>query len=190
LPALDLELLISDPDNDKLQISVTINSIKSAVHPLVNNTVKTKNSKVGCNVKTKKVGCKNLVFKIKLCAAVLLKLNLYCLLTEKLCQIRNGIRIRNFRKSRIRIRKYGFRIHNTGSRLLLFTGLSILVVTTFALKFKDYNLINNTLLQEIKKQNLELKRSMENFQVGKALSLYIIRYGIPAFLVGKGRYIC
>jgi hypothetical protein len=40
------------------------------------------------------------------------------------------------------------------------------VLTTFALKFKDYNLINNTLLQEIKKQNLELKRSMETFQVG------------------------
>jgi hypothetical protein len=39
------------------------------------------------------------------------------------------------------------------------------VLTTFALKFKDYNLINNTLLQEIKKQNLELKRSMETFQV-------------------------
>jgi hypothetical protein len=39
------------------------------------------------------------------------------------------------------------------------------VLTAFALKFKDYNLINNTLLQEIKKQNLELKRSMETFQV-------------------------
>lgn len=44
-------------------------------------------------------------------------------------------------------------------------GLSIFILTTFALKFKDYNLINNTLLQEIKKQNLELKRSMETFQV-------------------------
>jgi hypothetical protein len=42
------------------------------------------------------------------------------------------------------------------------------VLTTFALKFKDYNLINNTLLQEIKKQNLELKRSMETFQVGES----------------------
>jgi hypothetical protein len=44
------------------------------------------------------------------------------------------------------------------------------VLTTFALKFKDYNLINNTLLQEIKKQNLELKRSMETFQVGESYS--------------------
>lgn len=44
-------------------------------------------------------------------------------------------------------------------------GLGLFMVATFALKFKDYNLINNTLLQEIKKQNLELKRSMETFQV-------------------------
>jgi hypothetical protein len=42
------------------------------------------------------------------------------------------------------------------------------VLTTFALKFKDYNKINNTLLQEIKKQNLELMRSMETFQVGES----------------------
>lgn len=48
------------------------------------------------------------------------------------------------------------------------SGLGILVLTTFALKFKDYDRINNTLLQEIKKQNLELKRSMETFQVGES----------------------
>ena len=44
-------------------------------------------------------------------------------------------------------------------------GLSVMLLTVFIIKFKDYNVINNSLLQEIKKQNLELKRSMETFQV-------------------------
>ena len=32
------------------------------------------------------------------------------------------------------------------------------------MRFRDYNLINNQLLEEIRKKNLELKRSMENYQ--------------------------
>ena len=32
--------------------------------------------------------------------------------------------------------------------------------------YRDYNVINNNLLQEIKKQNLEMKKQMEIFQVG------------------------
>ena len=43
--------------------------------------------------------------------------------------------------------------------------VSILVVSVMAIKFKDLNLINNCLLEDIKRQNLELKRSMETFQV-------------------------
>jgi len=49
-------------------------------------------------------------------------------------------------------------------------GLSVMLLTVFIIKFKDYNVINNSLLQEIKKQNLELKRSMETFQVGNRYS--------------------
>jgi len=41
----------------------------------------------------------------------------------------------------------------------------VCVLIGFVLKYKDYNIINNTLLEEIKNQNLELKRSMEFFQV-------------------------
>jgi hypothetical protein len=45
-------------------------------------------------------------------------------------------------------------------------GLGTIILAIIAIKFKDYNKINNTLLEEIKRQNLELKRSMETFQVG------------------------
>ena len=41
----------------------------------------------------------------------------------------------------------------------------MLVLSVYAFMFKDYNVINNTLLQEIKKQNLDLKQSMQMFQV-------------------------
>ena len=43
--------------------------------------------------------------------------------------------------------------------------ISVVVLAVIAYRFKDYNKINNHLLEEIKKQNLELKRNMESFQV-------------------------
>ena len=43
--------------------------------------------------------------------------------------------------------------------------VSLVLLTMKALKFKDLNLINNSLLEEIKRQNLELKKAMETFQV-------------------------
>ena len=42
--------------------------------------------------------------------------------------------------------------------------LSLLTLAVMAVRFRDYNLINNQLLEEIRKKNLELKRSMENYQ--------------------------
>ena len=42
--------------------------------------------------------------------------------------------------------------------------LSFLILAVMAVRFRDYNLINNQLLEEIRKQNLDLKRSMENYQ--------------------------
>jgi hypothetical protein len=45
-------------------------------------------------------------------------------------------------------------------------GLALLVLGIIAWRFKDYNKINNALLEDIKKQNLELRSSMESFQVG------------------------
>ena len=42
--------------------------------------------------------------------------------------------------------------------------LSFLTLAVMAVRFRDYNLINNQLLEEIRKQNLDLKRSMENYQ--------------------------
>jgi len=42
--------------------------------------------------------------------------------------------------------------------------ISFVVLAIMAIRFKDLNLINNSLLEEIKRQNLELKMSMENFQ--------------------------
>ena len=45
-------------------------------------------------------------------------------------------------------------------------GACMIVLAAYAFMYKDYNLINNTLLQEIKKQNLDLKLSMQMFQVG------------------------
>eukprot|EP00092_Neocalanus_flemingeri_P040439 GFUD01044040.1.p1 GENE.GFUD01044040.1~~GFUD01044040.1.p1 ORF type:complete len:549 (+),score=224.27 GFUD01044040.1:102-1748(+) len=43
--------------------------------------------------------------------------------------------------------------------------ISLVVLTVMAVRFRDLNLVNNSLLEEIKRQNLELKKSMENFQV-------------------------
>ena len=43
--------------------------------------------------------------------------------------------------------------------------ISVIVLTFMAVRFKDYNVLNIRLLEEIKRQNLELKKSMENFQV-------------------------
>ena len=43
--------------------------------------------------------------------------------------------------------------------------ISIVVLTVMAVMFKDYNLLNNSLLEEIIRQNLDLKKSMETFQV-------------------------
>jgi len=51
--------------------------------------------------------------------------------------------------------------------------ISIVVLTLKAMKFKDINIINNYLLEEIKRQNLELKKSMENFQVVNKMSGHI-----------------
>lgn len=45
------------------------------------------------------------------------------------------------------------------------SGVCMFVLLVFVYRFKDYNVINNSLLQEIKKQNQELKRSMEMYQV-------------------------
>lgn len=46
-------------------------------------------------------------------------------------------------------------------KLCLSIATTILVVVGY--KFEDYELINNKLLEDIKIQNLELKRSIENF---------------------------
>jgi len=43
--------------------------------------------------------------------------------------------------------------------------ISIVVLAVIAYIFKDYNKINNHLLEEIRRQNMELKRNMESFQV-------------------------
>ena len=43
--------------------------------------------------------------------------------------------------------------------------ISIIVLAVIAYMFKDYNKINNHLLEEIRRQNMELKRNMESFQV-------------------------
>jgi len=43
--------------------------------------------------------------------------------------------------------------------------VSIIVLAVIAYMFKDYNKINNHLLEEIRRQNMELKRNMESFQV-------------------------
>jgi len=43
--------------------------------------------------------------------------------------------------------------------------ISIIVLAIIAYMFKDYNKINNHLLEEIRRQNMELKRNMESFQV-------------------------
>jgi len=53
--------------------------------------------------------------------------------------------------------------------------LCVCILTGFVLKYKDYNVMNNHLLQEIKNQNLELKRSMEIFQVKSRNNLYFGR---------------
>ena len=43
--------------------------------------------------------------------------------------------------------------------------MSLVTLIFMAYRFKDYNIINNRLLEDIQKQNLELKRSMENFKI-------------------------
>jgi len=43
--------------------------------------------------------------------------------------------------------------------------ICFLTLVVMAFRFKDYNLINNRLLEDIQKQNLELKRSMETFKI-------------------------
>merc|ERR1719323_507397 len=43
--------------------------------------------------------------------------------------------------------------------------MSIVVLAVISYMFKDYNKINNQLLEEIRRQNFELKRNMESFQV-------------------------
>ena len=42
--------------------------------------------------------------------------------------------------------------------------ISFLTLAVMAIRFKDYNMINNQLLEEIRRQNLDLKMSMENYQ--------------------------
>ena len=42
--------------------------------------------------------------------------------------------------------------------------ISFLTLAIMAVRYKDYNMINNQLLEEIRRQNLDLKRSMENYQ--------------------------
>jgi len=49
--------------------------------------------------------------------------------------------------------------------------ISFVVLTFMAIRFRDYNVMNNCLLEEIKRQNLELKKSMETFQVGSKMKL-------------------
>jgi len=44
--------------------------------------------------------------------------------------------------------------------------VSAVILAVKAVMYRDYNVINNNLLQEIKKQNLEMKKQMEIFQVG------------------------
>ena len=43
--------------------------------------------------------------------------------------------------------------------------IAAIVLAVVAVRFKDYNRINNQLLEEIRRQNLELKQNMESFQV-------------------------
>jgi len=43
--------------------------------------------------------------------------------------------------------------------------VSFMTLMILAIRFKDYNLINNKLLEDIQKQNQELRRSMETFQL-------------------------
>ena len=43
--------------------------------------------------------------------------------------------------------------------------LSFLTLAVMAVRFRDYNLINNQLLEKIRKQNLDLKRYMVNYQI-------------------------
>jgi len=48
--------------------------------------------------------------------------------------------------------------------------ISTLYLAFTIITFKDYNKINNSLLQEIKRQNLDIRRSMEGIQVGNKRS--------------------
>lgn len=58
-------------------------------------------------------------------------------------------------------------INNSLINPMLVLGLSVVVLTAYVLKYKDYNMINNSLLEEIKMQNHNLQQSMQIFQVRK-----------------------
>ena len=57
--------------------------------------------------------------------------------------------------------------------------ISFITLVTMAIRFKDYNLINNKLLEDIQKQNLELKRSMETFKLDNKNSYNFGKPGSP-----------
>ena len=44
--------------------------------------------------------------------------------------------------------------------------LSVLLLVVTALRYKDYTLLNNSLLEDIRRQNMEMRRTMEDLQVG------------------------
>ena len=42
----------------------------------------------------------------------------------------------------------------------------MLLLLVTALRYKDYTLLNNSLLEDIRRQNMEMRRTMEDLQVG------------------------
>ena len=65
--------------------------------------------------------------------------------------------------------------------------VSFLTLVTMALRFKDYNLINNQLLEDIQKQNQEIKRSMEEYKIDNRNSFYNSRSSFYDTLDGQDR---
>jgi len=57
--------------------------------------------------------------------------------------------------------------------------VSLITLVIMAIRFKDYNLINNKLLEDIQQQNLELKRSMETFKLDNKNSYNVGKPGSP-----------
>ena len=57
--------------------------------------------------------------------------------------------------------------------------VSFITLVIMAIRFKDYNLINNKLLEDIQQQNLELKRSMETFKLDNKNSYNFDKPGSP-----------